>query len=835
MTQNFQTNYQPLEGCEVSSGGGHHHHGGSIVADDVVLDEEREDDLSPDTHSSMLFHVVPKSSKSRWNHIEDLDTFFKRVYQYHQGNGMFCMMLQHILELMQFMFVIVFSTFLFTCVDYDILFRNKDPPHFNASFTDKITIWDVIRSHDDCLEQFTAWLVFVIVISSIVWLVRLGYVSFIFFQFWEIKMFFNSALGMVDKELTNITWEEVQQRLMEVQVEQRMCIHKEVLTELDIYHRILRFTNYFIAMVNKSIIPLKYELPFAGEAVLLTKGLRFNIDMLLFWGPLSPFKNNWHLSDEYKRAENRQKLAEELGKRILIVGICNLILCPLIFLFQVLYTFFYYAETVKREPGSLGSRRWSNYGAVYLRHFNELDHELSARLCRGYKAAAQYMNIFSSPVLAVVARHMSFVFGAVVAVLAGLALYDEDVLLVEHVLTIVSICGILVGVTAVFIPDENMVFCPEMLVRRVLGEVHYIPDHWREKAHTTKVRQEFSELFQYKIVYVIEELLSPILTPLILIFRLRFKALEIVDFYRNFTVEVVGVGDVCSFAQMDIRQHGSPTWQPDVLLEDIEESNSNNKPDAKTDGGKTELSLLHFTMTNPKWKPPQESSAFITALKTQAQRDMNALTTVQEENALLSSLNSISFGGGLGAATSMFYPWMKGGVGCQPSMQFQQSYWSPKSLRGSIHHVEGSRHGPSGGILSSIQQHQMGQSSVVSPMGTSTVTSGPIIDPVLAPSTVLPSSVWNTNMAPTLPQDLTAVDMSLSTMYLHEIHHRHRQRATYTDAPVQSSRLSVLPHGGAFQNVSFRGQSSDPPADVTDTPSVSFQRAQEKTPLLGDP
>ncbi|KAK7080058.1 Autophagy-related protein 9A [Halocaridina rubra] len=830
MSQNFQTNYQPLEGYENDP------ERGSV--EDVDLDREREDDMSPDTHSSMVFHVVPKSSKSHWNHIEDLDTFFKRVYLYHQNSGLLCMMLQHVLELVQFMFVVVFSSFLITCVDYDILFRNKNPVNFNATFTEKITIWDVLRSHDDCIARFTSMLIFVIVVAAIVWLVRLGYVTFIFFQFREIRMFFNKALAIPDKELGNITWEEVQQRLMEVQVEQRMCIHKEVLTELDVYHRILRFTNYFIAMVNKNIIPLKYEMPFVGEVVVLTKGLHLNIDMLLFWGPLSPFKNNWHLNDEYKRPENRLKLAEDLSKRILIIGICNLVLSPLIFLFQVLYTFFYYAETIKREPGSLGSRRWSNYGAVYLRHFNELDHELSARLCRGHKAAGQYMNIFSSPALAIISRHLSFILGAVVAVIAGFTLYDEDVFLVEHIFTIATVCGIGVAACSVFIPDENLVFCPEMLLRRVLGEVHYLPDHWREKAHTSKVRQEFSQLFQYKILYVIEELMSPIITPLVLIFRLRFKSLEIVDFFRNFTVEVVGVGDVCSFAQMDVRQHGSPTWQPDILLEETELHEYNDKSEMKTDGGKTELSLLHFTMTNPKWRPPKESSAFISALKTQAQRDMNALTTLQEENALFTSINTISGVGGLGAAnTSIFHPWMMG-LGGQTSMQIQQSYWSPKGLRGSLSHVEGSRHGPSGGILSSIQQHQMGQSSIECPIGTSAVTSGPVVDPVLAPSTVSPSSVWGGNMAPTMPQDLTAVDMSLSTMYLHEIHHRHRHRTIYTDTPIHhaSVRPSALPAGGGtFQNVSFRGQPSVPPASGSNTPTVTFQHAQEKTPLLPDP
>lgn len=813
MSQNFQTSYQPL--------------GGASDRDGISRGEdgERDDDLSPDTHTSMVFHVVPKSSKSRWNHLEDLDSFFTRVYQYHQNHGMLCMMLQQLFELVQFIFVVVFTSFLFTCVDYDILFRNRSPKNFNA--TDKITLLDAIRTCDECLEHFNWLLVFIIVLSVVIWLLRLVHAGFTLFQFWEIKLFFNKALGIHDNDLGNITWEEVEQRVMEVQVEQRMCIHKEVLTELDIYHRILRFTNYFNAMVNKEIIPLKFEMPFSGEMVFLTKGLRYNIEMLLFWGPWAPFKNNWHLSDEYKRLEKRQELAEELSKRFLYVGIANLVLSPLIFIFQFLYSLFNYAEMIKREPGSLGSRRWSHYGEVYLRHFNELDHEMTARLNRGYKAASQYMTIFSSPIMAVVAKHVAFACGALFVVLAGLSIYDEDVLQVEHVLTFMTILGAVLAGCRGFIPAENLVFCPELLLRRVLAEVHYLPDHWREKAHTSRVRQEFSQLFQYKAVHIVEELVSPIITPLVLIFRLRFKALDIVDFYRNFTVEVVGVGDVCSFAQMDVRRHGSPTWQPDVLSEDLNQPDSSSKPGMTTDGGKTELSLIHFTMTNPKWRPPKESSAFITALKTQVQRDMNALTTLQEENALFSSLNSLSCDGLGMVATSMFRPpWMMGGP--QIGGQLQQSYWPPIGLRGRISRVEGSRNGPSGGILSSIQQ--MG-SSVEGPLGTSTMTSGPIIDPVLAPSTIGPSSIIGRSLMAPLPQDLTAVNMSLSTLYLHELHQRHRHRAMYTDTPHNPS-VSQGPQAGVFHSVPFQGR---PPPDSEAAPSVSFQRAQEKTPLLADP
>ena len=42
-------------------------------------------------------------------------------------------------------------------------------------------------------------------------------------------------------DLDNLTWQEIQRKMREVQLEQQMCIHKRDLTELDIYHRILRY------------------------------------------------------------------------------------------------------------------------------------------------------------------------------------------------------------------------------------------------------------------------------------------------------------------------------------------------------------------------------------------------------------------------------------------------------------------------------------------------------------------------------------------------------------------------------------------------------------------
>ena len=61
--------------------------------------------------------------------------------------------------------------------------------------------------------------------------------------------------------------------------------------------------------------------------------------------------------------------------------------------------------------------------------------------------------------------------------------------------------------------------------------------------------------------------------------------------------------------------------------------------------GKTELSLMHFAITNPGWQPPRESTAFLGFLKEQVQRDGAAAGLAQggllPENALFTSIQSL--------------------------------------------------------------------------------------------------------------------------------------------------------------------------------------------------
>lgn len=102
--------------------------------------------------------------------------------------------------------------------------------------------------------------------------------------------------------------------------------------------------------------------------------------------------------------------------------------------------------------------------------------------------------------------------------------------------------------------------------------------------------------------YLLNELISPLVTPFILYFWLRPRALEIVDFYRTYTAEVAGVGDVCAFSMMNLRKNGNPAWRsPGPSLPVTPTTNSPQVDQAED--GKVEMSLLSFSVRNPAWDP----------------------------------------------------------------------------------------------------------------------------------------------------------------------------------------------------------------------------------------
>lgn len=273
-------------------------------------------------------HIVPENDPARWNHVEDLDCFFSAVYEYHQKSGFKCMLLEKLGQLFRFAFLVFFLSYTWKCIDYDILFGLKLPPGMPNTTASKVSIYDAFLTLGQCSAKIPFWLYLFDFLMFLVWLWLCVRAVYRIYQFHDIQSFYNVALKISDNDLQNITWHDVLTRLIETQRVQQMCVHKKELTPLDIYQRILRYENYTVALVNKSILPPQLELPFLGNVIFFTQDLKMNLDLLFFYGPFA-FFDEWHLKADYKNSNKRNELAKQLEKHITYFALINLALAPL--------------------------------------------------------------------------------------------------------------------------------------------------------------------------------------------------------------------------------------------------------------------------------------------------------------------------------------------------------------------------------------------------------------------------------------------------------------------------------------------------------------------------
>jgi autophagy-related protein 9 len=140
-----------------------------------------------------------------------------------------------------------------------------------------------------------------------------------------------------------------------------------------------------------------------------------------------------------------------------------------------------------------------------------------------------------------------------------------------------------------------------------------------------EVHAEFGTLFQLKIQVFFTELLSVLLTPWILFFSLPPCSATIIDFFREFSLHVDGIGYVCSFAVFDFQRHGTvnageaATSATPADGQDVKgDGPKMTKTTAVNTGARTrqrdhkmEKSFLHFKATHPDWQPDINGSMFL--------------------------------------------------------------------------------------------------------------------------------------------------------------------------------------------------------------------------------
>ncbi|KAK3010815.1 hypothetical protein RJ639_011499 [Escallonia herrerae] len=592
--------------------------------------------------------------------IADLDLFFERLYSYYREKGLWCIITKWIVELLSLAFIICFSGFFLLYVDWHGLRNAKCGMDAVES---GIKPCDLSKEalHQHPLAPFTlskAVIVGYLGIFSIYWI-------FCFLRFFtqlkdtlKIRQFYNNSLHVTDNEIQTIPWASVLDKVVMSQSSQQLCVVKD-LSAHDVVMRLMRKENYLIGMLNKGVLafPISQWVPGAGPTVkygpddsycrlMLTKTLEWTLNWCILQ---SMFDRNFCVRRDFISDPRTLK------KRLIIVGLAMLLLSPFLVIFMLVYLFLRHAEQFYNHPSTASSRRWSNLSKWIFREFNEVEHLFKHRINSSVVDASDYLKQFPSPVLSIVAKFISFVSGGFAAILIIIAFLEESLLEGHVIFSLMSIhhvyspglftmsihlvyspgkrvldftllthsfvsmqifgrnlfwyaavFGTITAISRAAVSDELLVLNPEGAMSLVVQRTHYMPKRWRGREYTETVRMEFETLFQYTGMMLLEEMASIFLTPYLLVFVVPKRVEEILQFIADFTVDVEGVGHVCSFSVFDFQKHGNRNYG----------SPCNSSRTQRSSQGKMEKSFLSFQSSYPSWQSNAQGKQFLSTLKT---------------------------------------------------------------------------------------------------------------------------------------------------------------------------------------------------------------------------
>ncbi|KAK7268282.1 hypothetical protein RIF29_20978 [Crotalaria pallida] len=547
--------------------------------------------------------------------IADLDLFFERLYSYYCEKGLWCIIIKWIVELLSLGFTICFSGFFLLYVDWNGL-RNAKCGMDAVESGIKPCDLGKEALHQHPLTPLTlnkAIIVGYLGIFSIYWI-------FCFLRFFaqlkdtlEIRQFYCNSLHVTDNEIQTMPWATIIEKVVLVQSSRQLCVVKD-LSAHDMVMRLMRKENYLIGMINKGVLafPISQWVPGAGPTVksgpngikyrlVLTKTLEWTLNWCILH---SMFDRNFCVRDDF--ISNPRTLK----KRLMVVGLAMLLLSPFLVIFMLVYLFLRHAEQFYNHPSTASSRRWSNLSRWIFREFNEVDHLFKHRINSSVLHASDYLKQFPSPIISIIAKFISFVSGGFAAVLIIIAFLEESLLeghiFGRNLLWYAAVFGTITAISRAAITDELLVLDPEGAMSMVVQHTHYMPKRWRGKESTENVRIEFETLFQYTGMMLLEEMASIFLTPYLLLFVVPKRVDDILQFIADFTMNVEGVGHVCSFSTFDFQEHGNSNYCSPY-------SAPRNR---RSSQGKLEKSFLSFQSSYPSWESNAQGKQFLLNLRT---------------------------------------------------------------------------------------------------------------------------------------------------------------------------------------------------------------------------
>ncbi|KAF2115252.1 autophagy-related protein 9 [Lophiotrema nucula] len=507
------------------------------------------------------FAVDPKERAMwLWVNITDLDSFLLEVYNYYTGCGMWSIVLRRTLRLLQLLFVVTFVTFLTWCIDYSSL---SEPHKMSEVVVPKCTK----RMHG--IFILVLWIFLVYWVWSVVQLFRdLPSLR-------TMHDFYEYLLDIPDRDIQSIQWQQVVNRVMALRdhnlttatnlsPENRKLLDsksRQRLDAVDIASRLMRKDNYLIALFNKEILDVSVPIPFLGNRYFFSRTTEWHVNLAIMQFVFSG--ENDQFNPDFLKERNRRDLVKKMESRLKLVGIISVFCAPFAVIFNIATYFFTYFTEYHKDPAQLGTRDFTPFAIWKYREFNELPHLFERRKNMAYPYANLYLAQFPKDKTEQISAFVAFIAGAFAFVLVCFTLLDAELFLAFEItpgrtaLFWITILSTIYRIARSSSPQEGQVADPSFYLQHVIYHTRYEPTSWQDRLHTDEVRGEFAQLYQPKVLIFAEEILSMIITPFLLIFRLPQCSERIVDFFREFSIHVDGLGVVCSYSMFPFKKGGN--------------------------------------------------------------------------------------------------------------------------------------------------------------------------------------------------------------------------------------------------------------------------------------
>lgn len=474
-------------------------------------------------------------------------SFINKLYNYYIYKGYFNIISIQIINILVTTFLVLFSIFLYNCVDYDKILKMDN----------KTYIGDVI-DFDNFFNLIPILWVVLITLSLFIILKIICLIDDIL-VYRNIKFFYNKILCINETDIQNMYWLDILNKMKEKYGEN---------ASLDIYYMVNRITNknnYFIALLDNNILVINH----------LTNLMEWNI---IFCILNYIFTKEEQINTEIFR--KREYFIDGIQKRLRIISLLNFIFMPFILMFILIYNVFNYGENFYNNPETLVMRSYTRLGYWKFRNYNELKHNYDDRLMKSQKYASDYLNQFPNKLLDNISRFIVFIVSAFFIVLTLFSILNQHVLInlyIDDNKNVLWYIGLFVSLIAIFrnFINNKLVYHPkEKLIK--LSDYIDIPSKWIINANMNVTKQQFMVYYPYKITELAKNIFYTILAPFQL-WSLAFDVENIIDFLIKCTIEEKSLGHVCKYS----------LFNKNLL-------NSNEI--------KVKQSYDNFVKTYPKWK-----------------------------------------------------------------------------------------------------------------------------------------------------------------------------------------------------------------------------------------